>query len=45
MGCAYWYPFQVTALGLGPIWMSDNEDAKRKAAANWSRGGVRLRPV
>ena len=26
-GLSYWYPFQVTALGLGPIWMSDNEDA------------------
>lgn len=32
-GLSYWYPFQVTALGLGPIWMSANEDAKRKAAA------------
>ncbi|OBI16936.1 acyl-CoA dehydrogenase [Mycobacterium sp. E2327] len=39
-GLSYWYPFQVTALGLGPIWMSDNEDAKRKAAAQLEAGEV-----
>jgi acyl-CoA dehydrogenase len=39
-GLSYWYPFQVTALGLGPIWMSDNEDAKRKAAAQLDQGEV-----
>jgi acyl-CoA dehydrogenase len=39
-GLSYWYPFQVTALGLGPIWMSDNEDAKRKAAAQLDAGEV-----
>jgi acyl-CoA dehydrogenase len=39
-GLSYWYPFQVTALGLGPIWMSDNEDAKRKAAAGLEAGEV-----
>ena len=39
-GLSYWYPFQVTALGLGPIWMSDNEDAKRKAAAQLEPGEV-----
>ncbi|MDT5115085.1 MAG: acyl-CoA dehydrogenase [Mycobacterium sp.] len=39
-GLNYWYPFQVTALGLGPIWMSDNEDAKRKAAAQLEAGEV-----
>jgi acyl-CoA dehydrogenase len=39
-GLNYWYPFQVTALGLGPIWMSDNEDAKRKAAAQLEQGEV-----
>jgi acyl-CoA dehydrogenase len=39
-GLSYWYPFQVTALGLGPIWMSDNEDAKRKAAAQLEQGEV-----
>lgn len=39
-GLNYWYPFQVTALGLGPIWMSANEDAKRKAAAVLEAGEV-----
>jgi acyl-CoA dehydrogenase len=39
-GLSYWYPFQVTALGLGPIWMSDNEDAKCKAAAQLEQGEV-----
>lgn len=31
-GLAYWYTWQVSILGLGPIWMSENEDAKRRAA-------------
>ncbi|BBY39527.1 acyl-CoA dehydrogenase [Mycobacterium mantenii] len=39
-GLNYWYPFQVTALGLGPIWMSANSDAKRKAAALLEAGEV-----
>jgi acyl-CoA dehydrogenase len=39
-GLSYWYPFQVTALGLGPIWMSDNEDAKHKAGAQLEAGQV-----
>ena len=39
-GLSYWYPFQVTALGLGPIWMSANEEAKRKAAAQLEAGEV-----
>ena len=32
-GLPYWYVWQVTVLGLGPIWMSDNEALKEKAAA------------
>ncbi len=39
-GLSYWYPFQVTALGLGPIWMSSNEEAKRKAADQLEAGEV-----
>ncbi|MBN2045835.1 MAG: acyl-CoA dehydrogenase [Anaerolineales bacterium] len=31
-GLAYWYTWQVTILGLGPIWMSDNDELKQKAA-------------
>lgn len=39
-GLSYWYPFQVTALGLGPIWMSSNEDAKCRAAQQLDAGEV-----
>ncbi len=31
-GLPYWYVWQVTILGLGPIWMSDNEKLKQQAA-------------
>lgn len=31
-GLAYWYTWQVSVLGLGPIWMSDNEQLKQRAA-------------
>jgi acyl-CoA dehydrogenase len=31
-GLAYWYTWQVSILGLGPIWMSPNEALKQKAA-------------
>ncbi len=39
-GLAYWYTWQVTILGLGPIWMSANEAAKAKAAAKLAEGGI-----
>ena len=39
-GLAYWYAEQVTILGLGPIWQSDNEVAKRRAAADLADGQV-----
>ena len=39
-GLAYWYAEQVTILGLGPIWMSDNEVAKTKAAQQLVDGEV-----
>ena len=39
-GLPYWYTFQVTVLGLGPIWMSPNEEAKRRAAAALEDGGI-----
>ncbi|MEE4364206.1 MAG: acyl-CoA dehydrogenase family protein [Desulfotignum sp.] len=29
---AHWYTWQVSILGLGPIWMADNEDIKKKTA-------------
>jgi acyl-CoA dehydrogenase len=31
-GLAYWYTWQVSILGLGPIWQSANESLKQKAA-------------
>ena len=39
-GLHYWYTWQVTILGLGPIWMSANEDAKRRAAKLLEDGEV-----
>ncbi|OZC54169.1 acyl-CoA dehydrogenase family protein [Rhodococcoides fascians] len=39
-GLSYWYAWQVTVLGLGPVWMSDNDAAKRRAAALLDEGGV-----
>ena len=39
-GLPYWYTFQVTVLGLGPIWMSPNDEAKRRAAAALEDGGI-----
>ena len=39
-GLAYWYTWQVSILGLGPIWMSPNEALKRKAAQLLREGEV-----
>ncbi|MCZ6785042.1 MAG: acyl-CoA dehydrogenase [Proteobacteria bacterium] len=39
-GLHYWYTWQVSVLGLGPIWMSGNEDAKRRAAALLEDGAI-----
>ncbi|MEW6187254.1 MAG: acyl-CoA dehydrogenase family protein [Thermodesulfobacteriota bacterium] len=39
-GLGYWYCFQVSILGLGPIWMSKNEEAKQKAAALLKQGAI-----
>lgn len=39
-GLAYWYTWQVSILGLGPIWMSPNEKAKKQAAAYLADGGI-----
>ena len=39
-GLAYWYTWQVTILGLGPIWMSGNEEVKRQAARFLKEGGI-----
>lgn len=39
-GLQYWYTWQVTVLGLGPIWMSDNAAAKKRAAELLESGAV-----
>jgi acyl-CoA dehydrogenase len=39
-GLGYWYTWQVSILGLGPIWMSGNEEIKKKAARALEQGGI-----
>ncbi len=39
-GLCYWYTYQVSSLGLGPVWMSDNEEMKQKAAAQLDKGEI-----
>jgi len=39
-GLGYWYTWQVSILGLGPIWQSENEALKRKAASLLDDGAV-----
>ncbi|PLX43191.1 MAG: acyl-CoA dehydrogenase, partial [Deltaproteobacteria bacterium] len=39
-GLTYWYTFQVTMLGLCPIWMGENEELKAKTAKLLEGGGV-----
>ncbi|GAA4529628.1 acyl-CoA dehydrogenase [Amycolatopsis samaneae] len=39
-GLNYWYPWQVTILGLGPVWQSSNEAARKRAADALAAGGV-----
>ena len=39
-GLAYWYTWQVSILGLGPIWMTENESLKQRAARLLKEGEV-----
>ena len=39
-GLAYWYTWQVTILGLGPIWISDNDAVKQATAGYLREGGI-----
>lgn len=39
-GLHYWYTYQVSVLGLGPIWMSKNEPLKQKAAQLLQDGAI-----
>ncbi len=39
-GLSYWYTYQVSALGLAPIWMGKNEEQKKKAAELLKKGEI-----
>ncbi|MEW2393787.1 acyl-CoA dehydrogenase family protein [Streptomyces venezuelae] len=39
-GLDYWYAWQVTILGLGPVWQSDNAAARTRAAELLDQGEV-----
>ncbi len=39
-GLCYWYTWQVSILGLGPIWISDNETVKHRTAGLLEDGGI-----
>ena len=39
-GLQYWYTWQVSILGLGPIWMGSNEKVKKKTARLLEEGGI-----
>jgi alkylation response protein AidB-like acyl-CoA dehydrogenase len=39
-GLPYWYAWQVTILGLGPIWQSTNDAARARAARLLNEGAV-----
>ena len=39
-GLQYWYTWQVSVLGLGPIWMSKNGALRKRAARALEDGGI-----
>jgi alkylation response protein AidB-like acyl-CoA dehydrogenase len=39
-GLAYWYTWQVSILGLGPIWQSENATVRRRAAELLEGGSI-----
>jgi acyl-CoA dehydrogenase len=39
-GLQYWYTWQVSVLGLGPIWMSPNQAVRKRAAQALEDGGI-----
>ena len=45
-GLCYWYAWQVTILGLGPIWMGEQRGGEKESRpAPRGRRHLRLRPV
>ena len=39
-GLQYWYTWQVSVLGLGPIWMSGNAEIRKRTAQALEEGGI-----
>ncbi len=39
-GITYWYTYQVSMLGLGPVWLGSNEEVKHKTAQLLKDGKV-----
>src|SRR5210317_1081573 len=39
-GLCYWYTYQVSVLGIGPIWMGNNQAMKEKAAQYLKDGEI-----
>jgi len=39
-GLQYWYTWQVSVLGLGPLWMSKNDALRERAARALEDGGI-----
>ncbi len=39
-GLAYWYTWQVSILGLGPLWMTDKEPIKKRTGELLNEGGI-----
>ena len=39
-GLSYWYAWQVTILGLGPLWMADGQAIKERTARYLREGGI-----
>ncbi len=39
-GLQYWYTWQVSVLGLGPIWMSPNEAVRKRTSRALEDGGI-----
>ena len=37
---AHWYAWQVSVLGLGPVWLSDNDDARAQVAGLLAEGHI-----
>ncbi len=39
-GLSYWYAWQVTILGLGPLWMAQGTEIKERTARSLRDGGI-----